>query len=242
MEAAQLSDDLADTVGLRGAGPGRGRSGGRRSYRLLEALAGRLASALLIVRPRLEAVEVTVRKLRRRWPSTWARPGSGCGAPADGRTGRATVACLHRAGSNLGDRRALLRRAVAGSRTGGDVVGVSPLYESETGGRPAGQDPTSTWWWSCRRRTLPGSCSSAAGPSRRRRSRVRTVRWGLGPLRRRRPVGRGVASRRGGPHRPAPPLVGTALRGAAAGGRAPDFVTSQQLRASGGKVAAVGNL
>ena len=35
-----------------------------RSYRLLEALAGRLASALLIVDPRLEAVEVTVRKLR----------------------------------------------------------------------------------------------------------------------------------------------------------------------------------
>ena len=37
---------------------------GGRSYRLLEALAGRLASALLIVDPRLEAVEVTVRKLR----------------------------------------------------------------------------------------------------------------------------------------------------------------------------------
>jgi dihydroneopterin aldolase len=31
---------------------------------LLEALGGRLASALLIVDPRLEAVEVAVRKLR----------------------------------------------------------------------------------------------------------------------------------------------------------------------------------
>jgi len=37
---------------------------GGRSYRLLEALCGRLASALLILDPRLEAVEVTVRKLR----------------------------------------------------------------------------------------------------------------------------------------------------------------------------------
>ena len=35
-----------------------------RSYRLLEALAGRMASALLIVDSRIEAVEVTVRKLR----------------------------------------------------------------------------------------------------------------------------------------------------------------------------------
>jgi dihydroneopterin aldolase len=34
-----------------------------RSYQLLEALAGRLATALLIVDPRIEAVEVTVRKL-----------------------------------------------------------------------------------------------------------------------------------------------------------------------------------
>ena len=55
MEAAQQSDDLADTVDYVVAG---------RTYRLLEALCGRLASALLIVDPRLEAVEVTVRKLR----------------------------------------------------------------------------------------------------------------------------------------------------------------------------------
>ena len=37
---------------------------GRPLLPLLEALAGRLASALLIIDPRLEAVEVTVRKLR----------------------------------------------------------------------------------------------------------------------------------------------------------------------------------
>jgi dihydroneopterin aldolase len=37
---------------------------GQRSFQLLEALAGRLADALLITDSRLEAVEVTVRKVR----------------------------------------------------------------------------------------------------------------------------------------------------------------------------------
>jgi 7,8-dihydroneopterin aldolase/epimerase/oxygenase len=64
MEAAQHSDDLADTVDYGALAEAAADVVGGRSYRLLEALAGRLASALLIVDPRLEAVEVTVRKLR----------------------------------------------------------------------------------------------------------------------------------------------------------------------------------
>ena len=64
MEAAQHSDDLADTVDYGALAQAAADIVGGRSYRLLEALAGRLASALLIVDPRLEAVEVTVRKLR----------------------------------------------------------------------------------------------------------------------------------------------------------------------------------
>jgi 7,8-dihydroneopterin aldolase/epimerase/oxygenase len=64
MEAAQQSDDLADTVDYGMLAEAAAEVVGGRSYRLLEALAGRLASALLIVDPRLEAVEVTVRKLR----------------------------------------------------------------------------------------------------------------------------------------------------------------------------------
>jgi 7,8-dihydroneopterin aldolase/epimerase/oxygenase len=64
MEAAQQSDDLADTVDYGALSQAAADVVGGRSYRLLEALAGRLASALLIVDPRLEAVEVTVRKLR----------------------------------------------------------------------------------------------------------------------------------------------------------------------------------
>ena len=64
MTAAQQSDDLADTVDYGALAQAAADVVAGRSYRLLEALAGRLASALLIVDPRLEAVEVTVRKLR----------------------------------------------------------------------------------------------------------------------------------------------------------------------------------
>ena len=64
MEAVQQSDDLVDTVDYGELAQTAADVVGGRSYRLLEALAGRLASALLIVDPRLEAVEVTVRKLR----------------------------------------------------------------------------------------------------------------------------------------------------------------------------------
>jgi 7,8-dihydroneopterin aldolase/epimerase/oxygenase len=64
LEAAQQSDDLADTVDYGVLAQTAADVVAGRSYRLLEALAGRLARALLIVDPRLDAVEVTVRKLR----------------------------------------------------------------------------------------------------------------------------------------------------------------------------------
>jgi len=63
MAAAQHSDDLADTVDYGALARTAADVVEGRSYQLLEALAGRLASALLIIDPRLEAVEVTVRKL-----------------------------------------------------------------------------------------------------------------------------------------------------------------------------------
>jgi 2-amino-4-hydroxy-6-hydroxymethyldihydropteridine diphosphokinase len=42
-------------------------------------------------------------------------------------------------GSNLGDRRAQIARAVAALREHGDVTAVSPLYETEPVGGPEGQ-------------------------------------------------------------------------------------------------------
>jgi dihydroneopterin aldolase len=64
MTAAQESDDLADTVDYGALAQTASDIVGGRSYRLLEALASRMASALLVSDARLEAVEVTVRKLR----------------------------------------------------------------------------------------------------------------------------------------------------------------------------------
>jgi dihydroneopterin aldolase len=64
MASAQHSDDLSDTVDYGALAQVAADVVGQRSYRLLEALGGRLAEALLITDPRLGAVEVTVRKLR----------------------------------------------------------------------------------------------------------------------------------------------------------------------------------
>ena len=81
-------------------------------------------------------------------------------------------------GSNLGDRRALLRRAVEELRADGDVVGVSPLYETEPVGGPTGRAPSSTWWWSCRPRTPPRALLERCRALEAAAGRVRTVRWG----------------------------------------------------------------
>jgi 7,8-dihydroneopterin aldolase/epimerase/oxygenase len=64
MVAAQGSDALADTVDYGALAQTAADVVSQQSFRLLEALAGRLAEALLISDTRLEAVEVTVRKQR----------------------------------------------------------------------------------------------------------------------------------------------------------------------------------
>jgi dihydroneopterin aldolase len=61
---AQRSDALADTVDYGMLAQTAATVVAGRSFQLLEALAGRLADALLITDPRLGAIEVTVRKLR----------------------------------------------------------------------------------------------------------------------------------------------------------------------------------
>ena len=64
MAEAQRSDALADTVDYGALAQVAASVVAGRSYRLLEALAGRLADALLVTDSRVQAVEVTVRKLR----------------------------------------------------------------------------------------------------------------------------------------------------------------------------------
>ncbi|MGP0029325.1 MAG: dihydroneopterin aldolase [Acidimicrobiales bacterium] len=64
MVPAQQSDDLRDTVDYGALAQLAAQVVAQRSFHLLEALAGRLADALLAADPRLLAVAVTVRKLR----------------------------------------------------------------------------------------------------------------------------------------------------------------------------------
>jgi 7,8-dihydroneopterin aldolase/epimerase/oxygenase len=64
MAAAQHSDDLSDTVDYGALAQLAADVVSRHSYQLLEALAGRLADAVLVSDSRLSAVAVTVRKLR----------------------------------------------------------------------------------------------------------------------------------------------------------------------------------
>ena len=61
--AAQRSDDLSDTVDYARLVQLAADVVTGHSFQLLEALAGRLADDLLLVDPRLAAVEVVVRKL-----------------------------------------------------------------------------------------------------------------------------------------------------------------------------------
>jgi 2-amino-4-hydroxy-6-hydroxymethyldihydropteridine diphosphokinase len=145
-------------------------------------------------------------------------------------------------GSNLGDRRGLLRQAVDGLRAAGDLVGVSPLYETEPVGGPDGQglylnlvvelvttDAPRALLERCR------ALEAAAG-------RVRSVRWGP------RTLDADVLWVEGWqvdeedlavPH---PRLWDRRFVVQPLADLAPDLVTSDQLRASGGEVVAVGSL
>ena len=146
MEAAQQSDDLADTVDygalaqtaadVVGDGPtgfSRPWRGGspRPPHRRPPDRGGRGhgTQAPPAPGPR-RGLDWGPGRRARRWRRR-RRPRPGAGPPA----------AFIGLGSNLGDRRALLGAAVATLRAGGDVVGVSPLYETEPVGGPEAQGP-----------------------------------------------------------------------------------------------------
>jgi 2-amino-4-hydroxy-6-hydroxymethyldihydropteridine diphosphokinase len=145
-------------------------------------------------------------------------------------------------GSNLGDRRAHLLAALEGLRAGGDVVAVSPLYETAPVGGPEDQGPylnvvVELSTTSTPRRLLERcrALEAAAG-------RVRTVRWGP------RTLDADVLWVEGWqvdepdlvvPH---PRLWERRFVVQPLADLAPDLVTSGQLRASGGQVWSVGSL
>jgi dihydroneopterin aldolase/2-amino-4-hydroxy-6-hydroxymethyldihydropteridine diphosphokinase len=132
-----ISDDVSDTIDYQALVDAASRVVTGQSFRLLEALAGKVAEEVL-ADERVERVDVSVRKLRPPVPFDIRSAGvritrSRNRAPDRDRT-RAFVGI----GSNMGDRLAFIRRAVAGLP---DVAAVSPVYETEPVGGPAGQDP-----------------------------------------------------------------------------------------------------
>jgi 2-amino-4-hydroxy-6-hydroxymethyldihydropteridine diphosphokinase len=145
-------------------------------------------------------------------------------------------------GSNLGDRRDLLRRAVEQLRANGDVVGVSPLYETEPVGGPGGQGPYLNLVVELSTSDTPRALLERCRVLEAAAERVRTVRWGP------RTLDADVLWVEGWqvdtddltvPH---PRLWERRFVVQPLADLAPDLVTSDQLRASGGEVVTVGSL
>ena len=145
-------------------------------------------------------------------------------------------------GSNLGDRRALLHRAVEGLGAAGDVVAVSPLYETDPVGGPEGQGPFLNLVVELSTSDAPRALLERCRALEAAAERVRTVRWGP------RTLDADVLWVEGWrvdeedlivPH---PRLWERRFVVQPLADLAPDLVTSGQLRASGGTVVPVGSL
>jgi 2-amino-4-hydroxy-6-hydroxymethyldihydropteridine diphosphokinase len=145
-------------------------------------------------------------------------------------------------GSNLGDRRAFLRQAVEGLQAAGDVVGVSPLYETEPVGGPDRQGPYLNLVVELSTSDPPRALLARCRAREAAAGRVRRARWGP------RTLDADVLWVEGWlldeedlvvPH---PRLWERRFVVQPLADLAPDLVTSDQLRASGGEVVAVGRL
>jgi len=145
-------------------------------------------------------------------------------------------------GSNLGDRRALLRSAVDGLAAAGDVVGVSPLYETEPVGGPGGQEPYLNVVVELSTGDTPRQLLERCRALEEAAGRVRTVRWGPRTLDADVLWVQGCEVDEPDLTVPHPRLWERRFVVAPLADLAPDLVTSEQLRASGGDVVRMGNL
>ena len=131
------NDELGDTVNYGEVCELVEKVAAQQHDLLLERFAGRIAEAIL-TQPRVEEVEITVRKLRPPIPSDVATSGVSIrrtrlgSIPFDAGHHRAILAL----GSNLGDRVSYLRHAV---RNLGHVVAQSQVYETAPVGGPENQ-------------------------------------------------------------------------------------------------------
>ena len=145
-------------------------------------------------------------------------------------------------GSNLGDRRALLRRAVEALRAEGDVVGVSPLYETEPVGGPDGQGPFFNLVVELSTSDTPRMLLERCRAMEEAAGRVRVVRWGPRTLDADVLLVEGWQVDEEDLIVPHPRLWERRFVVQPLADLAPDLVTSGQLSASGGEVVAVGSL
>ncbi len=138
---------------------------------LLERLAEKVARAVMLAGgPVVCGVGVAVRKLRPPVPFQLLSAGVSVYRSAPAPT-RAFVAL----GSNLGDRWANLCQGVAGLP---DVVAISPVYETEPVGGPAGQDRYLNMVAELMTRRSPSELLAAAHRAEAAALRQRGERWG----------------------------------------------------------------
>ena len=145
-------------------------------------------------------------------------------------------------GSNLGDRRALLAGAVAGLRRGGDVIAVSPLYETEPVGGPEGQGPYLNLVVELATTDSPRRLLERCQELEEAAGRVRRERWGPRTLDADVLFVEGEAVDEADLTVPHPRLWERRFVLAPLADLAPDLVTSSQVAASGGDVVRVGSL
>lgn len=145
-------------------------------------------------------------------------------------------------GSNLGDRRAHLQGAVDGLRAGGDVTAVSPLYETEPVGGPAGQGPYLNVVVELVTADAPRRLLERCQALETAAARVRAERWGPRTLDADVLLVEGCDVDEPDLTVPHPRMWERRFVLQPLADLAPDLVTSAQLTASGGEVSRVGRL
>jgi 2-amino-4-hydroxy-6-hydroxymethyldihydropteridine diphosphokinase len=145
-------------------------------------------------------------------------------------------------GSNLGDRRALLRAAVAALAENGDVAAVSDVFETEPVGGPGGQGTYLNLVVELATEDAPRRLLERCQELEQAAGRERTVRWGPRTLDADVLWVEGRQVDEPDLSVPHPRLWERRFVLAPLAELAPDLVTEDQVRASGGQVTRMGRL
>jgi 2-amino-4-hydroxy-6-hydroxymethyldihydropteridine diphosphokinase len=145
-------------------------------------------------------------------------------------------------GSNLGDRRATLRQGLTELEAGGDVVAVSPLYETEPVGGPEDQGAFLNLVVELATADTPQQLLRRCQALEVAAHRVRTVRFGPRTLDADVLLVGDLVVDEPDLTVPHPRMWERRFVLQPLSDLAPDLVPAERLRAAGGKVARVGNL